>query len=54
MSDKKLGRPTKNPKNNKITIRLTDDIYEILDTYCKKKNVTMTTAITEGIKKLAK
>lgn len=54
MSDKKLGRPTDNPKNNKITIRIDDEVLKILDAYCKKKNVTRTSAITEGIKKLEK
>ncbi len=54
MSAKKMGRPTANPKNTKITIRIDDEVREILDNYCKKKCVSRTTAITDGIRKLEK
>lgn len=54
MSAKKLGRPTTNPKNTKITIRIDDEVRNILDNYCEKKGVSRTTAITDGIRKLEK
>ena len=39
MSDKKMGRPTDNPKLNKISIRISDEDKGILDKYCEKENV---------------
>lgn len=33
MSDKKMGRPTDNPKNRRITFRLDDTTFNNLETY---------------------
>jgi hypothetical protein len=52
MSDKKMGRPTDNPKLNKISIRISDEDKGILDKYCEKENVNKTEAISKGIKSL--
>ncbi len=52
MSDKKLGRPTDNPRPNKISIRISDEDKNILENYCKEKNVNKTEAISRGIKSL--
>lgn len=54
MTDRKMGRPTDNPKNNRITIRLDNDTFETLNAYCKQNNVSYTDAIRELIKKLDK
>lgn len=48
----KIGRPTDNPRPNKISIRISDDDKRILENYCEKENVNKTEAISRGIKKL--
>ena len=52
MSDKKMGRPTDNPRPNKISIRISDEDKNILENYCKEKKVNKTEAISRGIKRL--
>ncbi|MBO4815949.1 MAG: hypothetical protein J5507_03315 [Clostridia bacterium] len=54
MSDKKMGRPTDNPKNRRITFRLDDTTFCNLEKYCKKNNVTKVEAIRKAINMLAK
>lgn len=48
----RTGRPTINPRRNKISIRISDDDMAILENYCKKNEVNKTEAISRGIKKL--
>ncbi len=48
----RTGRPTDNPKNNKITVRLDDEATEILKAYCKQEKVEKGEATRRGIKKL--
>ncbi len=48
----RTGRPTNNPRPNKISIRISDSDKEILEKYCKRENVNRTEAISRGIKKL--
>ena len=48
----RTGRPTENPKNHKITVRLDDDSATILEQYCKQENVEKGEATRRGIKKL--
>lgn len=48
----RTGRPTINPRPNKISIRISDDDKKILERYCEKENVNKTEAISRGIKKL--
>lgn len=46
----KIGRPSKNPRLNKISIRISDDDKAILEKYCLQEQVNKTEAISRGIK----
>lgn len=48
----RTGRPTNNPKNERITVRLDKDSSKILDEYCNQESVEKAEAIRRGIKKL--
>lgn len=48
----RTGRPTDNPRPNKISIRISNEDKEILERYCEKEKVNKTEAISRGIKKL--
>ena len=48
----RTGRPTDNPRPNKISIRISDADKRILENYCERENVNKTEAISRGIKKL--
>lgn len=48
----RVGRPTNNPRPNKISIRISNKDKNILDVYCEQKQVNKTEAISRGIKKL--
>lgn len=48
-----MGRPTDNPRPNKLSIRISDEDKKILEDYCEYENVNKTEAISRGIKKLA-
>lgn len=48
----KIGRPSDNPRINKISIRISNDDKEILESYCEQENINKTEAISRGIKKL--
>ena len=52
MEKKKIGRPTNNPRPNKLSIRISDRDKEILENYCEKEGVNRTEAISRGISKL--
>ena len=65
MTEKKLGRPTDNPKNTKLTVRVKEpqimgfflvdaETLEILEKYCKKENISKMEGIRRGIRKLDK
>lgn len=49
---KKIGRPTDNPKNERITVRLDDKSVKILERYCIQENVDKGEATRRAIKKL--
>ena len=49
---KKIGRPTDNPKETRITIRLDDESKNILELYSKRYNISKTESARVGIKKL--
>ena len=49
---KKMGRPTENPRPNKLSIRISDEDKEILENYCECENINRTEAISRGIKRL--
>lgn len=48
----KTGRPTDNPKKERITVRLDDESSKILDRYCEQETVERAEAIRRGVKKL--
>lgn len=48
----RTGRPTDNPKKERITVRLDKESSEILDDYCNLEKVERAEAIRHGIKKL--
>lgn len=48
----RTGRPTENPRPNKLSIRISDEDKQILENYCEKEKVNRTEAISIGIKKL--
>lgn len=48
----KMGRPTDNPKQHKVTVRLDDESKEILDIYCKQEKIEKGEAVRRGIKHL--
>lgn len=48
----KLGRPTSNPKEERITVRLDKESSGILNDYCEQQDIGKAEAIRQGIKKL--
>ncbi|MDR2932110.1 MAG: hypothetical protein LBV27_03285 [Oscillospiraceae bacterium] len=49
---KKMGRPTDNPKDTSIHVRLDAECKTILTQYCEQEQVTKMEATRRGIKKL--
>lgn len=49
----KIGRPTDNPKPERITVRLDGESCKILNEYCERQKVERSEAIRRGIKKLS-
>ena len=54
MDKSKMGRPTNNPKNNRITVRLDNDTFNKLNKYCESEKINYTDAIRNLIKTLDK
>lgn len=52
MAEKKVGRPTDNPKSKPIHVRLDADCETVLNEYCQQENIPKTEGIRRGIKKL--
>jgi hypothetical protein len=50
----RTGRPTDNPRPNKLSIRVSDEDKKILENYCEREKVTRTEAISRGIRLLGK
>ena len=48
----RTGRPTDNPRPNKLSIRISNEDKEILEKNCEEEGVNRTEAISRGIKKL--
>lgn len=48
----RTGRPTNNPRPNKISIRISDKDKMLLEKYCEQERVNKTEAISRGINKL--
>ena len=47
-----MGRPTDNPKDKTLFVRLDNESSEILEAYCGEKQVPKAEAARRGIKKL--
>jgi len=45
----KGGRPTTNPRPNKISVRVSDESIKILDDYCERKKVSRADGVRDGI-----
>ena len=52
MKNPKMGRPTDNPKDTALFVRLDNESSSILEAYCAEKQVTKAEAARRGIKKL--
>ncbi len=50
MPKKKMGRPTDEPKPYRLDVRVSKEDLEILDDYCKRKDVKRPQGIRDGIK----
>ena len=48
----RIGRPTDNPKRERITVRLDQESADILDSYCEQERVERAEGIRRGIKRL--
>lgn len=48
----RMGRPTSNPKQTRITVRLDEEAETILKAYCAQENIERGEAVRRGIKKL--
>lgn len=48
----RTGRPTDNPKRERITVRLDEYSSNILDAYCAQEECERAEAIRRGIRKL--
>lgn len=47
-----MGRPTDNPKDKTLFVRLDSESNEVLKAYCEQEEVTKAEAARRGIKKL--
>ena len=50
--NKKMGRPTDNPKRHSVKARVDDETFRILNAYCKSKGKSIAAGIRDGIRKL--
>ena len=51
MTDKRMGRPPiDNPKNKKITIRVTQDAIDCIDFCAKQLNISKTDVLLKGVR----
>ena len=48
----RVGRPTKSPKNSRVTVRLDEESKVILERYCIEEHTDKAEAIRRGIKLL--
>lgn len=52
MASPKMGRPTDNPKDKTLFVRLDNESSEVLESYCEQEQVTKAEAARRGIKRL--
>lgn len=48
----RTGRPTDNPKRERITVRLDEETSSILNAYCEQEKCERAEAIRRGVKNL--
>lgn len=48
----RTGRPTDNPKRERVTVRLDEKSSKILENYCRQESVEKAEAIRRGIERL--
>ena len=48
----KMGRPTDNPKYERLSVRIDSECSEILSEYCRKNNVNRAEATRIAVKKI--
>ena len=48
----RTGRPTENPKHERITVRLDIESSETLSAYCAQEKIERAEGIRRGVKKL--
>ena len=53
MANKKMGRPTDNPKPFRVNVRIDMECKQILDAYTEQEKITAIEAVRRGIKKLS-
>lgn len=50
---KPIGRPkSDNPKNERITVRMDNETYKTLNSYCEQEKVDKAEAIRRGVNRL--
>ena len=54
MANKKMGRPTDNPKRTQIVVRFDDETLKVLDEYCIENKVTRTEGTRQAVRRLKK
>lgn len=47
--EKKIGRPTNDPKNLRVTIRFNDEQSQKIQDYAKKNNLTISEVIRKAV-----
>lgn len=52
LGEKKMGRPTDNPKPYRMTIKYDEECKQILEEYCEQEQVNRMEAGRRAIKKL--
>lgn len=52
MADRRVGRPTNNPKSKPRQVRLDEECKEILEKYCFQESISEAEGIRRGIRKL--
>ena len=49
-----MGRPTDNPKPVQIAVRFDANTLQILDDYCKEKQISRAEGVRQAVRKLEK
>lgn len=52
MNNKKIGRPTDNPKTIQIAIRFDDKTLKILDEYCNNQKISRAEGVRKAVGRL--